>query len=194
MDESTAAGQATTYPDAPELPDPVVPSGWFRRLFAEIIDILVLLVPFAVALGLSSAIGAQDDDPSAGTQALGGALTAVGFCGAWAIILLTMDRGGLRNGQTPGKQLLGIRVIKRNRDSVDMDLAAGREFGCKAMLFDAIPFGVAAGVFAISEIAGGVCLAAAAILFLFNYLRPIWNDENLALHDSLAGTQVVRAK
>jgi uncharacterized RDD family membrane protein YckC len=88
---------------------------------------------------------------------------------------LTMRRPGARNGQTWGKQLVGIRVVRMSGEPSTFASAAVREAGAKLLLF---------GV-------GGALLAW--IPTLVDLLWPIWDDENRALHDMLVDTCVVRA-
>ena len=50
---------------------------------------------------------------------------------------LTMRRPGARNGQTWGKQLFGIRVVRMSREPSTFASAAAREVGAKLLLFGA---------------------------------------------------------
>jgi uncharacterized RDD family membrane protein YckC len=88
---------------------------------------------------------------------------------------LLMMRDGQANGQTLGKQIVGIRVVQESGDPFTYGSAVLREFAIKYLLF-----GVVGGFFL-------------AIPTLLNYLWPLWDDQNRALHDMLASTRVVQA-
>ncbi len=88
--------------------------------------------------------------------------------------LLMMREGGA-NGQTIGKQAAGIRVVQVSGEPFTYGPAALREFAIKYLLF-----GVVGGFFL-------------AIPTLLDYLWPLWDDKNRALHDMLASTRVVQA-
>ena len=88
---------------------------------------------------------------------------------------LLMMREGQTNGQTLGKQIVGIRVVQDSGEPYTYGPAALREFAIKYLLF-----GVVGGFFL-------------AIPTLLNYLWPLWDDQNRALHDMLASSHVVQA-
>jgi uncharacterized RDD family membrane protein YckC len=77
------------------------------------------------------------------------------------------------NGQTFGKQLVGIRVVRTNGRPVDFATAALREAGIKVLAL-----GIASSIIPI-------------IPFLVDYLWPLFDDENQAVHDIIASTRVV---
>jgi pSer/pThr/pTyr-binding forkhead associated (FHA) protein/uncharacterized RDD family membrane protein YckC len=83
---------------------------------------------------------------------------------------ILMKREGPKNGQTWGKQALGIRVIKDDGQPFTYGTALLRDFVIKTLLMGAI-----------------------AIVSLINSLWPLWDPTNQALHDKLAGTHVFRA-
>jgi len=88
---------------------------------------------------------------------------------------LLMMRAGEHNGQTLGKQLLGIRVVRDNGDSMGFGWAALREVVVKGFL---------------------VAFASSIIPFLpwlLDNLWPLWDGENRAVHDMIVSTHVVQA-
>jgi uncharacterized RDD family membrane protein YckC len=85
-----------------------------------------------------------------------------------------MAREGPRNGQTWGKQILGITVIRDNGEQIELGFGFLREFVVKNLLF-----GVIGGFFA-------------GIPTLVDYLWPLWDDENRCLHDMVVSTHVIR--
>jgi uncharacterized RDD family membrane protein YckC len=85
-----------------------------------------------------------------------------------------MQREGAQNGQSLGKQIVNIRVIRDTRQPFDWGSAALREIAIKGLLFG---------------IAGSLTAGLAQLL---DYLWPLWDDDNQALHDKVASTYVVR--
>ena len=86
-----------------------------------------------------------------------------------------MAREGAHNGQTWGKQMLGIRVVRDNGQPVSFGWAALREIVVKGLLFGFV-----------------VIDHSRSIPWLLDYLWPLWDDENRALHDMVVSTHVVR--
>lgn len=79
------------------------------------------------------------------------------------------------NGQTIGKSALGIRVIRTNGQETDLGWSALRQIVVIQLLF-----GVVGSSFFL-------------IPWLLNYLWPLWDEENRALHDMLVNSRVVKA-
>jgi uncharacterized RDD family membrane protein YckC len=134
-------------------------AGWWERVGATLLDTLIIVIPIAIV--------AVAVDPA--LALLGGALASLTY------YPLLMIRGGVANGQTLGKQIVGIRVVLVSREPFTYGPAVLREFAIKYLLF-----GVVGGFFL-------------AIPTLLDYLWPLWDDENRALHDMLASTRVVKA-
>jgi uncharacterized RDD family membrane protein YckC len=88
---------------------------------------------------------------------------------------LTMKREGPNNGQTLGKQALGIRVVRDDGQPFTFGSAMMREIVIKGLLF---------------SVAGNLTFGLAPLL---NLLWPLWDETNQALHDKVATTHVVRA-
>jgi uncharacterized RDD family membrane protein YckC len=84
---------------------------------------------------------------------------------------LLMARGGARNGQTLGKQALGIRVVRTSGEPVTFRIGFLRVVIGQQVL-TAITFYVYA---------------------VFDYLWPLRDPRNQALHDKIAKTLVVKA-
>jgi uncharacterized RDD family membrane protein YckC len=119
-----------------------------------------------VPLGLLFVIvlASDPDDDSAAWTLLGGAYLAT-------IVLpfayFTIMHGGKR-GQTVGKRAAGIRVV----DSEGRSIGYGRAFGRYALTF---------------------LLGIVVVPLLLDYLWPLWDRRNQALHDKAVGSIVVRA-
>lgn len=155
-------------------------AGWWSRVGAALVDLLVISIPATVLAvvifgGVGAAFGANE---GAGIFTLiVGILVWVGLLVAAAILYapLLMRRPGAHNGQTLGKQLLGIRVVRTNGVPMDFTWSALREAIVKGL---------------------GLGLASAMIPFipyLLDALWPLWDDENRAVHDFIVDTRVVEA-
>jgi uncharacterized RDD family membrane protein YckC len=99
---------------------------------------------------------------------------------------LFMQRKGARNGQTLGKQWLGLRVVRVSGEPFGLGWGLLREFVLKVV-----------ALWVASSVAGALTfflLGVGGIApYLADYLWPLWDDENRALHDMVAETRVVRA-
>jgi uncharacterized RDD family membrane protein YckC len=97
-----------------------------------------------------------------------------------------MQRGGARNGQTPGKQWVGIRVVRVSGERFGWGWGLLREFVLKGIALS-VASTIASGLTFFLLGVGGIAP------YLADYLWPLWDDENRAVHDMLAETRVVRA-
>lgn len=121
----------------------------------------------AIALGLGAT--AIAGDPSERTGKL--AVYAIAICLSGLYAPLLMARSGERNGQTIGKQLVGIRVVRT----------------------DGAPVGFWLGVLR-TVVAQQLLTAITVYLWaLADYLWPLRDPQKQALHDKLAQTLVVHA-
>ena len=80
----------------------------------------------------------------------------------------------LRRGQTPGKQMVGIRVIKNNGELSDWSYTFLRELVIKGLV----------GGF-LSGMTGG-------IYWVVDHLWPLFDSDRQALHDKMVDTLVVQ--
>ncbi|MGI9081413.1 MAG: RDD family protein [Thermoleophilaceae bacterium] len=186
-------------PPAPPYGGPVPPGGWHQappaaggraqgelaswgsRAGAYAIDSLVLLVPAIIlfvllvggAVGLT---GTDDEDVAVGAAfvAFFGWLLLVGLIWLFYAPPL-MSRKGERNGQTWGKQLVGIRAVRDSGEPWRFGSAALREVVLKNLAV-----GIASSIIPI-------------IPWFLNFFWPLWDDQNRALHDMAASSHVVRA-
>jgi len=97
--------------------------------------------------------------------------SAIGLLLGLGYPALLLSRGGERNGQTWGKQALGIRVVRNDGRPLTVGVAVLRE-GVGKQLLTIVTFYAYA---------------------LVDYLWPLGDRENQALHDKLASTHVVVA-
>lgn len=147
-------------------------ASWGSRVGAQILDWLILLVPSAILVALVIGVFAAGSD-------VGGVVVGIIAFLAYIVAVLfyapvLMARGGERNGQTWGKQIVGITVVRDNGEQVELGFAFLREFVVKTLLF------------------GTVGSFFAGIPTLVDYLWPLWDGENRCLHDMVVSTHVIR--
>jgi uncharacterized RDD family membrane protein YckC len=140
-------------------------AGWGSRVGAYLLDSLITLIPIWAG-GILIAVG---------EGGIGALLFLLGLVAAFLYYPLTMSRSGASNGQTIGKQVVGIRVTRDNGQDFDFGQALLREFAVKYLLF---------------AVVGGFFFG---IPWLIDVLWPLWDDQNRALHDMIVSTHVVRA-
>jgi uncharacterized RDD family membrane protein YckC len=87
-----------------------------------------------------------------------------------------MARKGERNGQTLGKQIVGIRVIRDDGSAYGFGAAFVRQALVIRLLFGVV---------------GGLFFGVAQLL---DYLWPLWDETNRCLHDMIVNSHVVRAE
>jgi uncharacterized RDD family membrane protein YckC len=146
-------------------------ASWGIRAAALLIDWLILIIPVAFLLAIVIGIAAGSDAGAAATFFLG---FLVYLVVALAYAPMLMARSGRGNGQTWGKQALGIRVVRDDGRPMSFGWAALRELVVKGILF------------------GWIGSTFFAIPLLLDYLWPLWDDQNRALHDMIVSTHVVR--
>ena len=139
-------------------------ASWGARAGAALIDGLVLAIPYALGIALAVAGDEGDQD---GLIVVGVVLILVSVVAPF--IYFPVMNGGER-GQTYGKRATGVRV---RREDGQTPLGFGRGLARYAITF----------VFAIFFY----------VPLLLDYLWPLWDERNQALHDKVAGSVVVRA-
>jgi uncharacterized RDD family membrane protein YckC len=148
------------YPVAPPKPVWAGPplASWGSRVGATLLDGLVIFVLLIalIAPGVLLLI--------AEATAAGIILLVLGGLAYFAVTVLyggwLMKRPGERNGQTLGKQWVGIRVVRDGGQQFDLGSGLLREFVIKQALF------------------GWVGSAFGGIPGLVDVLWPLWEDEN----------------
>jgi uncharacterized RDD family membrane protein YckC len=146
-------------------------ASWGTRLAAYLLDALILLIPVIGLTVVVVAIAAGSDTAAIVTVILGFlAYLVVAFLYA----PLLMAREGAQNGQTWGKQALGIRVIRDSGETMSFGWAALREIAVKGL-----GVGIASSIIPL-------------IPWFLNFFWPLWDDENRALHDMVVSTHVVQ--
>lgn len=152
---------------------------WMSRALATVCDLVIwtaVYVVIALLLSLAFGIGAA----ASGDESLlsvGAIVLTVVWFGLYAGYTgFLMTRAGPGNGQTVGKRLLGIRVVRVDGRPVSLVTVAVRHWLMKFVVF------------------GLLAVVTLYIATLVNYLRPLWNPQHRALHDDVAGTRVVKAR
>ena len=155
--------------------------GWvlatfLQRLAAYLIDTVLFDLPLLVIIlalvGIESGGPEPPEDNGVGLLIvmigvmLGSMALLVGYAVWWLF--------ALRRGQTPGKQMVGIRVVKDDGEPSGWGYTFLREFVIKGLL----------GGF-LSGMTGGIYFAA-------DHLWPLWDRDRQALHDKMIGTLVVQ--
>ena len=144
-----------------------------------VLSIITKTVMFVLAMAfilkvVLSGVGSVFDIPdwSARTGAIVAVLigVAIGYIVWWLI--------ALGRGQTPGKQIVGIRVIKDDGEPSSWGYTFLREFVVKFLLLGFL-----------SQVTFGIA-------WLVDYLWPLWDRSKKmqTLHDKLLGTIVVRKR
>ena len=147
------------------------------------------------------------------------AVTELSLEAAWLLFLLAWATAAFwlfRRGQTPGKRLMGIRVVKRNGDPASWWRMFARETLIKWFL---ILYVASKGlelawplIYSPGYMSLGLVwfladlllnLLPPLLLFILNsfgiviavgYLLPLWDRNRRALHDKVMGTAVVSAR
>ncbi len=136
-------------------------AGWWSRVAAQLVDaIIVSIIPLILYF-----VALSSSDTAAGLVIGLGSLV-VGMI----YYAFTIGRSGENNGQTLGKQLLNIRIVRETGEPMTAGTAILRETLVKGILM-------------------GICF----IVTILNYLAPLWDDRNQAWHDKIIHTMVVQA-
>ncbi|MGH2800078.1 MAG: RDD family protein, partial [Thermoleophilaceae bacterium] len=153
-------------------------ASWGMRLGAWLIDWLVLLIPAVILffVVVAGAWGVSGDDDASTGAVIGATILYVLLMSAVILLYapLLMMRQGAHNGQTLGKQLLGIRVARDTGEPMGFGWAALREVVVKGLAV-----GIASSIIPI-------------IPWFLNYFWPLWDDQNRALHDMAVSTHVIQ--
>jgi uncharacterized RDD family membrane protein YckC len=183
---STAPGYGS--PPPPGAGGPIAPAyesnvmgrfalaSWLSRVGAQLIDgliigvgALILFLPIGAALGVGAA---ADSDTGVGAAIVG--LLFWVLCVAIIAVLYAPFLMARTNGKTLGRMAMNIRVVRTSGEPVTFGFAMLREVAVKS-----IGFGIA-GSF------------TAGLAPLLDYLWPLWDEENRALHDFICSTRVVK--
>jgi uncharacterized RDD family membrane protein YckC len=155
-------------------------ASWWRRVLADLVDLTIIAV---IANLLLLSVGNHTWwSFSSGYLNRGHNLIVASVASALAAFLYYPVLVWWTNGQTFGKVVFQIRVIRLADQRMTVVGAATREVGLKFLTIELIGLLPILG-FGLGE-----------IIFLADSLWPIWDCENRALHDMLARTRVVNVK
>lgn len=152
-------------------PAPGQLASWGSRVGATLLDWLIVFVPIVVVVIVIAGVAAASSTAAVVVGIVLGIATIV------ALVMYapyTMAREGEHNGQTLGKQIVNIRVVRDNGQAFDMGQGFLREFVVKGLLFGTV---------------GSFFLYIPTLL---DWLWPLWDDQDRALHDMVVTTHVVR--
>jgi uncharacterized RDD family membrane protein YckC len=153
-------------------------SGWWRRVGAHLIDgVIICAIAFVLLVAITApfSIGFFVND----TVGIGAVIVGVVFaclCIFVSALLYAPWMMARTNGRTLGRMVTGIRVVRASGAPIGFGFAMLREVVVKWLLFNAILGSLTAG-----------------IALLVDYLWPLWDEENRALHDYVVNTRTVRA-
>jgi uncharacterized RDD family membrane protein YckC len=139
-------------------------AGFVTRLSAFVIDRLILAgIITLITMVAQFVYGALRVSQWFGTQQLAQTVMTVVTVSVLVVVFLAYDMGfWLLAGQTPGKRIMGVRIVCTDGDRVHLGNAIRREIG----------------------------YLISATLFL-GYLWVLFDNRRQAWHDKLAGTLVV---
>jgi uncharacterized RDD family membrane protein YckC len=151
-------------------------AGWWSRAGAQVIDGLIIgiggiLLTIAITAPFSFGFFASDEVGI--VSIIVGLLVAV-VCVSIVALLYAPAMMARTNGQTLGRMVTGIRVVRATGEPMTFGYAMLREVAVKALLF-----GVAGSL-------------TAGLANLADYLWPLWDEENRALHDFVVDTRSIR--
>jgi uncharacterized RDD family membrane protein YckC len=151
----------------------LVLAGWWRRVGAQLVDGLIVTVGAVLLLLLITAPFSLSGDDDVVKLVVAVLLGLV--CVAVVALLYAPALMARTNGQTLGRMVTGIRVVRVDGRPITFSFAMVREVAIKTLLF---------------SVAGSL---TGGIAYLLDVLWPLWDEENRALHDFLVSTRVVRA-
>jgi uncharacterized RDD family membrane protein YckC len=145
-------------------------SGYGARVGAFFLDLLVVFgLQFALGFVIGIVVAASGGKVSDDRDLFQALSIVLGLLVTLCYLTILESRKGAHNGQTLGKQATGIRIVRDDGQRVTFGRALLREGVGKQLL-------------------GIITLY---IYLVVDYLWPLWDRENQALHDKIASTHVV---
>lgn len=143
----------------------VVYGGFWRRFAAVFLDGIIMAIvtfPVNLAVGFMSSSGANNRSPTDPSAALG--MVGVAYAVSLTLNLAYYVYFLTKKGATPGKMVMGLRVVTASGGPISAGRAVGRFF---AQLLSGLILGI-------------------------GYIMAAFDQEKRALHDHICGTRVVR--
>jgi uncharacterized RDD family membrane protein YckC len=172
-----AGGPVSSYSASAPVGGQLVLASYGRRVGAFLIDGLIVGVGALILLVVITApfsVGFFASD-SAGVGALIVGFILATLCVTVIAFLYAPALMARTNGQTFGRMAAGTRVVRANGQAITFGFAMLREVVVKALLFGLL---------------GGI---TGGIVHLLDFLWPLWDEENRALHDFVVNTRTVEA-
>jgi uncharacterized RDD family membrane protein YckC len=151
-------------------------AGWWSRVGAALIDGVIVgigSIVLLIAITAPFSIGFFANDDIGAVSIIIGLLFAT-LCVTIVAFLYAPAMMARTNGQTLGRMVLNIRVVRAKGQPMTFGWAMLREVAVKALLFGVVSsftFGLAS---------------------LLDVLWPLWDEENRALHDFIVDTRVIK--
>jgi uncharacterized RDD family membrane protein YckC len=144
-------------------------ASWGSRVGAYLLDVVfAIVVPSILSIPLLAS-------GVTGLEIAGGVLLGTALLILFPLYsAATEARSGARQGQTFGKQVVGIRVVRDNGEHFGFGFGLLRELAVRWGLI-----GIVGGFFFFPP--------------FLDLLWPLWDESNRTLHDMVVSTHVVRA-
>jgi uncharacterized RDD family membrane protein YckC len=151
-------------------------AGWWRRVGAHVIDgFVICAIALILLIGISAPFGVGFFvDGTVGIVAVIVGVLIACVCIFVAALLYAPAMMARTDGRTFGRMATGIRVVRASGEPMTFGFAMLREVAVKWLLFNAVGGSVTFG-----------------IAPLVDYLWPLWDEENRALHDYVVDTRTV---
>jgi uncharacterized RDD family membrane protein YckC len=151
-------------------------AGWWRRVGAHLLDGVVIGLIAGVFFGIFAAFAGAGFLVGDTTGIIASALAILGFllCVVVAAFLYAPLMMARTNGKTIGRMATAIRVVRANGQPMTFGYAALREVAVKWLLIGAV--------------AGSFTFGLAPLI---DYLWPLWDEENRALHDMVVDSRTI---
>jgi uncharacterized RDD family membrane protein YckC len=169
-----AGGPAPSMPSHPPGPAgrPALAS-WGSRVIAQIVDGIIIALGAVVLFAILAALGLTVD-----TDGGAAAFIVTAFFGVIAFSIVALLYAPIlmsrTNGQTLGRMVVNIRVIRADGGPMTFWFAVLREIVVKSLLV------------------GVVSSFTFGLSWLLDILWPLWDEENRALHDFVVNTRVIK--
>jgi uncharacterized RDD family membrane protein YckC len=171
-----AGGVATETPFAAPAAGHWQLAGWWRRAGAHVLDWIVISIVAAIFFGIFAAFAGAGFLVGDTTGVIAAILAILGWmlCVVVAALIYAPLMMARTNGKTLGRMAVGIRVVRANGKPIDFGYAALREVAVKWLLINAV--------------AGSFTFGLAPLI---DYLWPLWDEENRALHDMVVDSRTI---
>ena len=166
-----AGGPAPSFMGGP--PSRPALASWGSRVVAQIVDGIIIGIGAVVLFAILAALGLTVETDGGAAAFI---VTAFFAVLAFSIVALLyapvlMSR---TNGQTLGRMVVNIRVIRADGGPMTFWFAVLREIVVKSFLV------------------GVISSATFGLAWLLDILWPLWDEENRALHDFVVNTRVIK--